>query len=1283
MLTEDRNAANALCTSPPDVDSMTTGSLWTIVGDWEVTRVVLHRFDGAWFVTQRCGQWFRYCQESEVPAWPGDKELQWSWNPVARDWGYAVLWRPKRSRPAECSGGPLLPSPLYEDLYSGYDLKIGVEFPKIAGRRAAEERRILDRADSSHACVFKSLYAMASRPGTRQWLLSLNWERVGQDGHRRGLGEEEIWQLCRRWSLYEDTTLDVFQATITRTRFNKNRRGDLRIVRRFVARECCDERALVLIAIRQEVDGPVTGHALPFRGCMQVEFSVAADHCYIVSERELRDGDCFAAEGAQLMQAALRNEAASSTYTLLEDECPAAEDEDIAVTEDVQRACDALDAVMLKAKAKKSPIHPDNMSIGQIDETFKLHSRAKTPPSTPQAALATVQQTDEGMPMNLRYRDTDILGLPVETKPLNRVSGEEYHDFDFVGSIDNVVFDGIQDSGIPGVKWRQGWWDEPPNEEYSCADWIRYEMTFAHVASATEDYVRENGKSVLYLPVRDSPGFVVRDGYVSNLAGRRAKILQAGDFVECRWTRFIAVGEKYVLNGKIFELLRLKRCGSNRMADVVGVPGFRCFWKNANIVHGPRPAVAEKKLLHGIEYKAMAMVTDDPVQNMAIHAVRAQQGKEDFKIKPKDLMADVKEYLSEYKKLNLGDVSGPFRWGYCYSGCGRERPGRFAGRICPECTGTNTDLGQFVADGHRVCSLLNPIKYPGVVWTQRKHFAIKESAKSRVKLQGDCGEEKSPLSVRDFAGRELGYEDVRQLPLNRNRGPRLGGVAIDGAAPFVTAGGVQPLVEAIMFRVFKDLDQPDKQGYTRQHPDPSAFAAASRCLPALLPRLWYDRICPIGVIQWINEMPCRRRRAALMRTLLEWRKNGYVLPKDWDLIKAFVKGEQLASVGTSDEWWYSGEIIPNGAKYVPRLIQAPHDVTHLIAGPFLRQLTRALKREWGPGNFLFYGSTDPSTLDLWLNKNRHAISWFWSDYTAFDATYSDEAWDLIESLYDRVFSDMDTSQLKRVLGVWRRPHGRMVDRGAKITTEYSADVCNCSGRDDTALANALLNGVVLAMSFAAAINGCDVTAVQPWMIDYLQTQCSISIVGDDSIVACYFDVDSYRSAIEANIRRFGLIVKAESSTELCDVTYLGMMPYPVEGGMLQWGPTIGRRLHKAFWQREPEGSLPAWTRGVAQQLGLYRNVPILFELAEQVDSLLLGHKVTRVVKDRNRVWASRESATAQYVGATIDWVCRRYRSVGVTPSMINRDISIIRSIERLPAVVRLEAVERMISMDDL
>lgn len=619
----------------------------------------------------------------------------------------------------------------------------------------------------------------------------------------------------------------------------------------------------------------------------------------------------------------------------------------------------------------------------------------------------------------------------------------------------------------------------------------------------------------------------------------------------------------------------------------------------------------------------------------------------------------------------LVGFNGRFSWGFCY-GCGSESRGKYEMRLCKFCqSGGMSPLGRAVADGQEVATHSSPIHYPNFVTRDKAHPELKANVETTE------SDENGPYlggRVRVYSEKrktQLRYDQIQGM-VKPGKGPYGAGVLLDGASPFVTQAGTQPLVEAILFRVFKKLVFADGSPRTVE---PRAFKKATELAESELLLGKFLRSSPtvMKIIDYILSNPNPRRRKQLLEAWRLWDERGEHSP-DWDEIQAFVKQENLP--------WFApknGVLNPTAVRYIARLIQAPSDESHLVAGRYLKPLVKELKSAWDKDNWIFYGSADPVTLDEWLQRIRGCESFFWSDYSAFDSTFSEHTWDMIEGFYRRIYPDAE-EDFWEVMKFWRTPKGRIRVRADNTRVEYDAGVCNCSGRDDTSLANALFNGIALSMAFAAVLAKKRVFEVTEADLQKASTVCTISIMGDDSLVGCDFDVKPLEKEIVARLQEFGLIVKAESSRHLHDVTYLGMMPYFFKDGGVQWGPTIGRRLYKQYWMRELTAPA-AWVRGVAEQASMWRNVPILYDLACRVQELLVGKSITRERKDEIRPWHYRESETKKWDAYTVHMLCMRYS--GLTPEMIIEDLQTIRKIERLPAVVRLHSLEHILQKDDL
>jgi hypothetical protein len=695
--------------------------------------------------------------------------------------------------------------------------------------------------------------------------------------------------------------------------------------------------------------------------------------------------------------------------------------------------------------------------------------------------------------------------------------------------------------------------------------------------------------------------------------------------------------------------------------------------KEVESVRTEKPAIP-MELRERAEFALTMGTCDDPLLISSYRAALNVAARDGFS---RASCNEYKRYLRQQRSRYPASrqVAGRYGWGYCYS-CGAERPGRFRGRMCPSCTFKKpAGLAYLVSEGMEVCSDVAPVVYPGVVNTSTRHPPLKSGVMTTATEK--CVSVRFSRSKVNELKRALELQPVERV------GPRLGGVGIDGAIPFVSSVGVRPLAEAVCYRIFKQIAREVEAGSFE------ACTVLSEILLRSEAGSFLEQGEPMTIHEWLRSLKVASRRKILTQVAKEMLDRGHT-HHDVGYIQAFVKSELLPYFG-------QGPLGPDytSVRYVARLIQAPHDETHVIAGPYLKPLVDRLKKIWNHDNWLFYASVCPKKLDQWLARVRHATSWYWSDYSAFDATYSPEAWKMLEGFYKIIYPEA-AIEFHRVLDIWRQPRGKCKVRADDAVLEYEADVCNASGRDDTGLANALLNGLVLGCSFAAALAGKPVSELHYQDVLRVQSLVDIAIVGDDSLVACAFDVMPYMSAIEVNIKSFGLIVKANGSHWIGDVTFLGMMPYSV-GGSLHWGPTIGRRIFKAFWQREPIGNLPAWTRGVAKQLMLYRNVPILYDLAVQVDKLLSAHAVTPLsgqceeeakwsmspLYSSYSVWSMIEEEQPQYTQETLEWVCARYAKAGLTLECIHHDLGVIKTISRLPAMVRLQTATACLEMDEL
>lgn len=376
-----------------------------------------------------------------------------------------------------------------------------------------------------------------------------------------------------------------------------------------------------------------------------------------------------------------------------------------------------------------------------------------------------------------------------------------------------------------------------------------------------------------------------------------------------------------------------------------------------------------------------------------------------------------------------------------------------------------------------------------------------------------------------------------------------------------------------------------------------------------------------------------------------------------------------------------------------RLIQGPNDATHCIAGPVLKPLIHLLKKRWHEDNAIFYGSTTPEHLHNWLTKTLIPAggTYFWCDFSMYDNTHSNDSWDFMEKLYKQSVGDNDL--FWKVMRAWRAPSGRMGP------FKYKARVMNASGRDDTALANGVLNGFATYLSACAAWLRVPLKQLTPSMVNSCREDIKLSVCGDDSlgrIPSCSYERRlQFCRDMKANIAEFGFEAKLQASEKLYDAVYLGMRPYPTRKGWY-WGKTIGRSTYKMGWVGcHANQDTMALMTGIAEMHTLCSNhVPVLSDLAQQIVALRQGAKKTLPAHDPNKPWQWTLSG-APYDDLTLDAVVDIYNTrltmtyessahcSAVTRHELDELIHRIRSITRLPAVIDNELWRRMIWLDDL
>lgn len=495
----------------------------------------------------------------------------------------------------------------------------------------------------------------------------------------------------------------------------------------------------------------------------------------------------------------------------------------------------------------------------------------------------------------------------------------------------------------------------------------------------------------------------------------------------------------------------------------------------------------------------------------------------------------------------------------------------------------------------------------------------------------------------------------------------LAGFAVSAAYPVVSAKCEYNAFKAVCARVFRP---------PQFRPTASAWVVAKRFLPDLMPGFCQPSQ-PIEFAEWVAEMPTRRRKAL---TDAYVRLNRFGWKGQYEGFSAFVKTEKLCGYSRD------GGVLRPVDTLIDRLIQGPHDATHVVAGPFMRPLIARLKAVWGLDSRIFYASRAMSDVQEWLDVRLAdgPFTAFAADYSMFDNTHSEHSWAFMEDIYRRCGSE-HVRFLGRTLKAWRAPKARITGKGWAL--RYEAPVMNASGRDDTALANGVLNGVVMYLSATAAffkVKLEDLTDHQ------LRTSpVRVAVCGDDSLGFLPrmdpLAAAAFAGRLSRRIARFGFDAAGDkivmTDNDPAELVFLGQRPYYVSGRWL-WGKTLGRALYKFGWKTAPVSiDLAAWFAGECVAITkTQRHVPVLYDLAARYLECRPGGKILHVTPDVYRPWTLAPESDSPYTSETIYALSRLYQ---VSPEAIFDLIVRIKSMDLSgPCVLQEPVLERMVIVDD-
>jgi len=445
--------------------------------------------------------------------------------------------------------------------------------------------------------------------------------------------------------------------------------------------------------------------------------------------------------------------------------------------------------------------------------------------------------------------------------------------------------------------------------------------------------------------------------------------------------------------------------------------------------------------------------------------------------------------------------------------------------------------------------------------------------------------------------------------------------------------------------------------------------------------------------EWLDSVPSNRR-PILSRAMQLWHTGGW--SSKYESFNSFIKEEFLPYFDKDGL-----DLVPLRAM-VDRLINAPHDVTHCIAGPKIKPYMKWLKQQWNHTTHLFYAGCDPDYVQAWLAR---ATSFgcrlcFWSDYSMFDASHNSETWAFVEAFYDQYKHDV---WFNKVLDVWRTPNGTIGD------LKYQGRVMNASGRDDTALANAILNGVAMLLSVTAAWFKVPLSRVTRAHLELIKNDLQLGVCGDDALgflpPVSEPEARGFINRARANLTMFGFKAKMFCSHRFEDAVFLGHRPIQV-GGAWYWAKTLGRCLYKMGYQRGLSGDPGAHFNGICQMVStVSAHVPILSDIAREWLAARKGSKVNAFKADlEHRPWQQLgRFGPKHYDAQAIASIARAYsieadscrgdltagglESLCVTPGDVVECIShVVRTIRAsggTPCVLDHWLLRHMVAVDEL
>jgi len=231
----------------------------------------------------------------------------------------------------------------------------------------------------------------------------------------------------------------------------------------------------------------------------------------------------------------------------------------------------------------------------------------------------------------------------------------------------------------------------------------------------------------------------------------------------------------------------------------------------------------------------------------------------------------------------------------------------------------------------------------------------------------------------------------------------------------------------------------------------------------------------------------------------------------------------------------------------------------------------------------------PHELIRWLRQHHRVDKYVFvnSDFSGFDQSHSKSSMAFVRRLLitlgwptrlDHPNHIPECPFLEdSIRAAWDKPKG-FTSTGVR----FSAATINASGRDDTALLNAVNNLFVqgaawlrAAASQGAGMTWADLEKMSDAEWEAIFSQYRLIVLGDDSMACVPEGWKSYSTLVNQYIGGFGFETKTDCQTDLTSCVFLGQRPWPTTRG-LRMAPTLGRRLYKMQWCCRPPIDSARW-----------------------------------------------------------------------------------------------------------